>query len=73
MRTSPIRGIESHDWADHSPVGMVLYAVQRVADVFFEDLVKAVWIYYIPLLLVLLLITIYAPLVTWLPSTILKR
>ena len=55
------------------PVGMVLYAVQRVANVSFEDLVKAVWIYYIPLLLVLLLITIYAPLVTWLPSTILKR
>jgi tripartite ATP-independent transporter DctM subunit len=55
------------------PVGMVLYAVQRVAGITFEDLVKAVAIYYIPLLLVLLLITIYAPLVTWLPSTILTR
>jgi hypothetical protein len=29
-------------------------------------------IYYIPLLLVLFLITVYAPLVTWLPSTVLK-
>jgi tripartite ATP-independent transporter DctM subunit len=55
------------------PVGMVLYAVQRVAGISFEDLVKAVAIYYIPLLLVLLLITLYAPLVTWLPSTILTR
>jgi TRAP-type C4-dicarboxylate transport system permease large subunit len=55
------------------PVGMVLYAVQRVAGIPFEDLVKAVAIYYIPLLLVLFLITVYAPLVTWLPSTILTR
>jgi tripartite ATP-independent transporter DctM subunit len=55
------------------PVGMVLYAVQRVAGISFEDLVKAVAIYYIPLLLVLLLITVYAPLVTWLPSTILTK
>ena len=39
----------------------------------FEDLVKAVWIYYILLLLVPFLITIYAPLVTWLPSTTMKR
>ncbi len=54
------------------PVGMVLYAVQRVAGISFEELVKSVAIYYIPLLLVLFLITVYAPLVTWLPSTILK-
>ncbi len=55
------------------PVGMVLYAVQRVAGISFEDLVKAVAIYYIPLLLVLLLITLFPPLVTWLPSTILSK
>ena len=55
------------------PVGMVLYAVQRVAGISLEDLVKAVAIYYIPLLLVLFLITVYAPLVTWLPSTILTK
>jgi tripartite ATP-independent transporter DctM subunit len=55
------------------PVGMVLYAVQRVAGIPFEDLVKAVAIYYIPLLLVLLMITVYPPLVTWLPSTILTK
>jgi len=53
------------------PVGMVLYAVQRVAGISFDDLVKAVAIYYIPLMLVLFLITVFPPLVTWLPSTIL--
>lgn len=50
------------------PVGMVLYAVQRVAGVPFEKLQRALLIYFIPLLLVLLLITLYPPLVTWLPS-----
>jgi tripartite ATP-independent transporter DctM subunit len=55
------------------PVGMVLYAVQRVAGISFNDLVKAVAIYYIPLLLVLFLITVFPPLVTWLPSTILTK
>jgi len=55
------------------PVGMVLYAVQRVAGIPFDDLVKAVAIYFIPLLLVLFLITVFPPLVTWLPSTILTK
>lgn len=52
------------------PVGMVLYAVQRVSGVPFERLQRALLIYFIPLLLVLLLITLYPPLVTWLPSTL---
>lgn len=55
------------------PVGMVLYAVQRVADVPFERLQKALLIYFIPLILVLLLITLYSPLVMWLPSTIWRK
>jgi len=55
------------------PVGMVLYAVQRVPGITFDDLVKAVAIYYIPLLLVFILITVFPPLVTWLPSTILSK
>lgn len=52
------------------PVGMVLYAVQRVSGVPFERLQRALLIYFIPLLLVLLLITLYPPLVMWLPSTL---
>jgi len=55
------------------PVGMVLYAVQRVAGISFDDLVKAVAIYYFPLMLVLFLMTVFTPLVTWLPSTILTK
>ena len=55
------------------PVGMVLFAVQRVSGVPFERLQRALLIYFIPLLLVLLLITLYPPLVMWLPSAIWKR
>ncbi len=55
------------------PVGMVLYAVQRVSDVPFERLQRALLIFYFPLLAVLLLITLYPPLVTWLPSTLWRK
>ncbi|MCJ7830159.1 MAG: TRAP transporter large permease, partial [Desulfobacterales bacterium] len=53
------------------PVGMVLYATQRVAGIPFERLQKAILIFYIPLLCVLALITLFPSLTTWLPSTIL--
>jgi tripartite ATP-independent transporter DctM subunit len=55
------------------PVGMCLYAVQRVANIPFEKLTKALMIYIVALLVVLLLITFFPPLVTWLPSTISGR
>lgn len=55
------------------PVGMVLYAVQRVADVPFAKLQRSLLIFFIPLLAVLLLITFYPPLVTWLPSMVWKK
>jgi tripartite ATP-independent transporter DctM subunit len=55
------------------PVGMVLFAVQRVSGVPFERLQRALFIYFIPLLLVLFLITLYSPLVTWLPSTLWRK
>jgi len=54
------------------PVGMVLYATQRVAGIPFEKLQQAVMVFFIPLLLVLLFITVFPPLTTWLPSTILR-
>ena len=54
------------------PVGMCLYAIQRVANISFERLTRAISIYIVALLAVLLLITVFPPLVTWLPSTILK-
>lgn len=55
------------------PVGMVLYAVQRVADVPFARLQKSLLVFFIPLLAALLLITLYPPLVTWLPSLVWKK
>jgi tripartite ATP-independent transporter DctM subunit len=55
------------------PVGMVLFAVQRVSGVPFDRLQRALFIYFIPLLLVLFLITLYSPLVTWLPSTLWRK
>jgi tripartite ATP-independent transporter DctM subunit len=55
------------------PVGMVLFAVQRVSGVPFDRLQRALFVYFIPLLLVLLLITLYSPLVTWLPSTLWRK
>jgi len=54
------------------PVGMLLYATQRVAGIPFERLQKAVMIFFIPLLLVLAAIVVFPPLTTWLPSTILR-
>jgi tripartite ATP-independent transporter DctM subunit len=55
------------------PVGMVLYSVQRVANVPFERLQRALLIFFFPLLAVLLLISLYPPLVTWLPSTLWRK
>jgi TRAP-type C4-dicarboxylate transport system permease large subunit len=55
------------------PVGMVLYAVQRVANVPFERLQRSLLIFFFPLLGVLLLITLYPPLVTWLPSNLWRK
>lgn len=52
------------------PVGMVLYATQRVAGIPFERLQRAVMIFFIPLLLALFFVVIFPPLTTWLPSTI---
>lgn len=55
------------------PVGMVLYAVQRVADVPFAKLQRSLLIFFVPLIAVLLFITFYPPLVTWLPSMVWKK
>ena len=55
------------------PVGMVLYATQRVAGIPFEKLQRSVMIFFIPLLLVLAMITVFPGLTTWLPSKLLGR
>lgn len=52
------------------PVGMCLYAVCRVAKLPFERMVKAIIPFYIPLLIVLLLITFIPSIVLFLPNLI---
>jgi len=48
-------------------VGTYLYIMVRVAKMSFEDVVKAVLPWIIPLVVVLLLITVFPGLVLWLP------
>jgi tripartite ATP-independent transporter DctM subunit len=55
------------------PVGVVLYVTAKVADVPFENLVRAVAPYLVPLFAVLAMITLWPPLTTWLPSLLLGR
>jgi tripartite ATP-independent transporter DctM subunit len=52
------------------PVGMVLYVLARVANITFEECVKACAPWLIPLLAVLLLITFVPDTVLWLPRTL---
>jgi len=52
------------------PVGTYLYIMVRVAKMSFEDVVRAVLPWLIPLVVVLLLITIFPGLVLWLPRTL---
>ncbi|KAA2237266.1 TRAP transporter large permease [Salinarimonas soli] len=52
------------------PVGMVLYVLARVSNLTFEETVKAVAPWIVPLLLVLILITFVPETVLWLPRTL---
>jgi TRAP-type C4-dicarboxylate transport system permease large subunit len=50
------------------PIGMCLYAVARVAKLSLDKMVRAVAPFYIPLIVVLLLITLFPQIVLILPS-----
>lgn len=50
------------------PVGMVLFILARVANMSFEDCVKAVAPFLVPLILVLLLVTFIPWVTLWLPT-----
>jgi tripartite ATP-independent transporter DctM subunit len=55
------------------PMGIGLYIMTGVAKVRFEDLVREFWVFYIPLLIVLLLIT-YVPQITlFLPNLLMGK
>jgi tripartite ATP-independent transporter DctM subunit len=52
------------------PVGVVLYITSKVANISFEAIVKAIWPFLIPLLIVLVLVSAFPPLTTLLPKLI---
>ena len=49
------------------PFGLVLFAISRVGDIAFAELVRGVLPYYLPILLMLLLMIVFPQLVTFLP------
>ena len=53
------------------PIGVVLYVTAKVADISFEEVTKATLPFLIPLLIVLLLITIFPQLTMFLPRLLL--
>jgi tripartite ATP-independent transporter DctM subunit len=55
------------------PVGMSLYLVSIVSKVPVQNVIKAVLPYFIPLLLALLIVTLFPSLSTWLPGLFFKR
>lgn len=52
------------------PVGIVLFVVARVANLPFEAVTRATAPFLIPLIAVLILITVFPPMVLWLPNLI---
>jgi len=54
------------------PVGLALYVVIDIAKISFSDVCKAIWPFYIPLIIVLLLITYIPELTLFLPNLLLK-
>ena len=59
------------DEVDEPPVGVVLYVTARVANISFERVTRATLPFLVPLLVVLLAITLWPPLTTWLPQLVL--
>ena len=49
------------------PVGIVLFVTAKIAEISFEEVAKATLPFLLPLIIVLLLITFFPPLTTWLP------
>jgi tripartite ATP-independent transporter DctM subunit len=58
--------------AIHPPIGVVLFVSSRIAGISYEAMSRAVLPWLIPLLVVLLMITLWPPLTTWLPGLLLQ-
>jgi TRAP-type C4-dicarboxylate transport system permease large subunit len=55
------------------PFGIVLFVMVQVGGLSFEQVVRSTAPFLVPLLVVLLLITVFPPLVTWLPNLVMGR
>jgi tripartite ATP-independent transporter DctM subunit len=55
------------------PFGVVLFVMVQVGGISFERVVRATAPFIVPLIVVLIMITFYPPLVTWLPNTVMGK
>lgn len=55
------------------PVGMSLYMVSIISKVPVTQMARVIWPFLVPLLVALLLVTIFPPLATWLPDLIFRK
>jgi tripartite ATP-independent transporter DctM subunit len=55
------------------PFGVVLFVMVHVGGISFERVVRATAPFIIPLIVVLALITVFPPLVTWVPNTVMGK
>lgn len=55
------------------PIGLNLFISSAIAKVPVDEIVKSVWPMVIFLIMVLFLITIFPPLVTWVPNLLMNR
>ena len=54
----------------HPPIGVVLFITSRIAEISFETMSRAVLPWLVPLLVVLVALTLFPPLTTWLPKLV---
>ena len=55
------------------PVGIVLFVTAKVANIPFDAMARAIVPWFMPLLAVLVAITLWPPLTTWLPGVVMAR
>jgi tripartite ATP-independent transporter DctM subunit len=57
----------------HPPIGVVLFVTARIANISYEAMSRAILPWLVPLLIVLVAITVWPPLTTWLPHVLMDR
>jgi tripartite ATP-independent transporter DctM subunit len=59
--------------AIHPPIGVVLFVASRIAEISYEKLARAVLPWLIPLLVVLMMVTLFPPITMFLPTLVMGR